>query len=271
MGQMMVEGAQPQANIARAVGMINAAGRQNCDVVVLPECLDLGWTHPCAAELAQTIPGPFSDVIVAAAKSAEIYVAAGLVERMNGRIFNTAIFISPTGEILLKHRKINELMIGPRMYSVGNSLAVAETPIGTFGLAICADNFPSSHAIGHVLGRMGARIILSPCAWAVDTNHDNVKDPYGGMWKASYAELAKLYDMSIVGVSNVGWMIGGPWKGRKCIGCSMAIGPCGTLLAQGPYGDNAQALVNVDVPIMPVSATGADIAPMLAAKGYEGG
>jgi predicted amidohydrolase len=158
-----------------------------------------------------------------------------------------------------------------KVYGIGDRLSVVETPFGRVAVSICADNFPSSHAIGHVLGRMGARLILSPCAWAVDGNHDQVKDPYGGMWKASYAELAKLYDMSIVGVSNVGWMTGGPWKGRKCIGCSMTIGPCGTLLALGPYGDTAQTLMIVDIPIMPVPAKGTDFAPMLSAKGYEGG
>ena len=32
---------------------------------------------------------------------------------------------------------------------------------------------------GHALGRMGARLLLSPCAWAVDADHDNAREPYG--------------------------------------------------------------------------------------------
>ena len=48
MGQMLVEGGRPQENLARAVEMTAQAGRQGCQVVVLPECLDLGWTHPSA-------------------------------------------------------------------------------------------------------------------------------------------------------------------------------------------------------------------------------
>ena len=43
--------------------------------------------------------------------------------------------------------------------------------------------------------------------------------------------------MTVVGVSNVGWITDGPWKGRKCIGCSLAVGPGGAILAQGPYGE----------------------------------
>ena len=58
LGQMLVEGGQLQANLDRAVEMIGQAGRQGCQIVVLPECLDLGWAHPSACQLATDIPGP---------------------------------------------------------------------------------------------------------------------------------------------------------------------------------------------------------------------
>ena len=32
-------------------------------------------------------------------------------------------------------------------------------------------------------------------------------------------------------------MTGGPWAGRKCIGCSLAVGPGGAILAEGPYAE----------------------------------
>ena len=49
MGQMLVEGGRLQENLARAVEMIAQAGRQGCQIMVLPECLDLGWAHPIGA------------------------------------------------------------------------------------------------------------------------------------------------------------------------------------------------------------------------------
>ena len=67
---------------------------------------------------------------------------------------------------------------------------------------------------------MGAQILLSPSAWAVDANYDNNKHPYGSEWEKSYTTLAKLYNITVVGVSDVGWINAGVWKGRKCIGCS---------------------------------------------------
>src|SRR5262249_51173562 len=90
-----------------------------------------------------------------------------------------------------------------------------ETELGTLGLAVCADNFGSSLAIGHVLARMGAQVLLSPSAWAVDADHDHAREPYGQLWRDSYTELARLYDLTVIGVSNVGWITGGPWKGRE--------------------------------------------------------
>ncbi len=79
-----------------------------------------------------------------------------------------ADLISPSGEILLRHRKIKELDIAPRLYAQGRSLAVAETAIGAIGLLTCPDAFPSSLSLGHALARMGADAVLSPCAWAVE-------------------------------------------------------------------------------------------------------
>jgi hypothetical protein len=87
---------------------------------------------------------------------------------------------------------------------------VVETELGTLGLAICADHFGSALAIGHVLARMGAQVILSPSAWAVDADHDDDRDPYGRLWLDSYAELARVYDLTLIGVSHVGWLTAGP-------------------------------------------------------------
>jgi predicted amidohydrolase len=270
MAQILVEGGQPEANLNRAVNAVGQAAARGCRLVVLPECLDFGWTDPSARELAWPIPGEHTERIAEAAAMHKIYVAAGLVERAGNRLYNAAVLLGPDGEILLHHRKINELDIALDLYSVGDRLGVVETELGTLGLAVCADNFGSSLAIGHVLARMGAQVIVSPSAWAVDADHNNAGDPYGQLWRDSYTELARLYDVSVIGVSNVGPITGGPWQGRKCIGCSLAVGPGGEILAQGPYGESAEALVEVPVQPRPPVAKGADFSVALRARGYAG-
>ena len=251
---MLVVGGDAAGNLRRAAEMIRRAAEQGSALIVLPECLNLGWTHPSARASAQPIPGPHSAELCRAAQQAQIYVVAGLVERAGDRIYNAAILIAPDGGILLKHRKINELDIARHLYSTGESLAVARTPLGTIGIDICADNFPGSLVIGQAMARMGAEILLSPSAWAVEADHDNAKDPYGALWKESFSTLAKLCKITVVGVSNVGWIEGGAWDGRKCIGCSLAVGPGETILAEGPYGESAESLLVVPIEIIPRTA-----------------
>jgi len=270
MGQILVEGGKIEENLERAEEMIREASRKNCQVIVLPECLDSGWTHPSARRLAREMPGETSDRLCRAAKDNKIMIVAGLTELDGNRIYNSAILIDETGKILLKHRKINVLKIAQDLYSIGNMLSIVETRLGNIGVNICADNFSSSLAIGHVLARMGAHFIFSPSSWAVKPDHDNSKQPYGREWKKSYRELCKLYEIAMIGVSNVGWITDGPWKGWKVIGCSLAVGPEGEIFAQGPYGPNAESLITVTLQARHRNVKGTQYSQYLKERGYTG-
>ncbi len=250
MCQMAVEPGRPERNLPRARAMICEAAARGCEVAVLPECLDFGWTFPGAAGAAQPIPGPLSDKLCEAAQLGRIHVAAGLTERAGSRLYNAAVLISPEGRILLHHRKINLLTgVEDALYSTGDRLGVTSVGAAVMGLDICADNFPESLAIGETLARMGAQMLLSPCAWAVEAKHDNRRDPYGALWRGSYSALARRFGLPVVGVSNVGPVAAGPWAGRKCIGCSLAMTGEGKIAAEGPYGERAEALVAVEMPL----------------------
>lgn len=270
LGQMLVEGGRREANLRRAGEMIGEAARNDCRIIVLPECLDLGWTHPSARTLAEPIPGPTSGALCQAAADHGVCVVAGITERAADRIYNSAVLVDPEGAIRAVHRKINLLDIEQDLYAIGDRLAVSDTPLGKIGVNICADNFPDSLALGHALARMGAQMLLSPCAWAVPADHDPLREPYGDLWKRAYVPLARLYEMPVVGVSNVGRVAAGPWEGRKCIGCSMAVSGDGEILAQGSYGDSAAELIAISIHPSPRQARGTSIAAMLREKGYDG-
>jgi predicted amidohydrolase len=248
MAQMLVEPGEKKANLARAETWIARAAQQGADMVVLPEALTLGWTHPSAHALADEIPGGEScERLRTAARENRIIVCAGLVERAGDRLFNSAVLLSDAGELLLLHRKIHELDFARELYACGDRLGVADTRLGRIGVMICADGFAPGQSISRALGQMGARVILSPCAWAVPADHDNARDPYGPLWLDNYGPVARDFGLSIIGVSNVGPITAGPWAGRKCIGNSLAIGPDGRELARGPYGECTEALVMVEI------------------------
>jgi predicted amidohydrolase len=109
---------------------------------------------------------------------------------------------------------------------------------------ICADAFAKDQAISRALGMMGAQIILSPCSWAVPADHDNARDPYGKLWLDNYQPVAREFELWIAGVSNVGPITDGPWSGRKCIGCSLVIGPEGEIAYKAPYTDSDDQVLN---------------------------
>jgi predicted amidohydrolase len=259
MAQMLVEGGQRATNLRRAEAQIRDAARNGVQIVLLPEALNLGWTHPSAAEQAEAIPhGPSCRQLSRAAEANQIYVCAGLIERdaSTGRVFNSAVLIGPTGQVLLLHRKLNELQIGHAYYAQGDRLAVAHTPLGTIGVMICADAFAHGHVISRTLGYLGADLILSPAAWAVPADHDNTQQPYGALWLDSYGPVARDFRLWIAGASNVGPITAGPWKGRNCIGCSLLVGPDGQPVLMGPYGVHAEALLLAELNLVPRPARG---------------
>jgi predicted amidohydrolase len=247
LGQIRIQPGQKDQNIATAVRAIDSSRQlHGADVVLLPEALPLGWTHSSARKEAEAIPdGEWCRVLSQAARRNNVWVCSGAIEREGDRIFNSAVLINPEGKVVLVHRKINELDIAHDLYAQGDRLGVADTPFGRIGVMICADAFAKDQVISRSLAMMGAQIILSPCSWAVPADHDNVREPYGKLWRDNYQPVAREFGMWIAGVSNVGPITDGPWSGRKCIGCSLVIGPESEVAYKAPYGESADHLMAV--------------------------
>ncbi len=246
--QMPVEGGNRSKNLLQAEEMVNKAAGAGAQVVLLPEAMDLGWTHPAALADAQPIPGGETCTrLRMLARNNGIYLCSGLTEKDGEQVFNSAVLISPDGKVLLKHRKINELDIGHPYYALGDRLNVCETEFGRFGVLICADAFAKGETLLRSLAYMGADVILSPSSWAVEADHDNLKEPYGALWRSVYTPVARDFSIWIASASNVGWMTAGPWKGRKAIGCSLVVNHEGKVVVSGPYGADAGAILQVNV------------------------
>lgn len=258
--QMEVVFCQPEKNLKRAEKLVKEAVNAGAQICVLPECMDLGWGTPRAAELAEPIPGKVSNELGRIAKENKVYLVSGLTEKAEDKVYNTALLISDEGEILGKHRKINVLTGVEDVYSIGDRLSVIETKLGKIGIDICADNAVQSLSIGHTLARMGAEIILSPCAWAVLPDRDPIKEPYGNEWHVPYSHLTEIYHIPVIGVSNVGQVTEGSWKGWKAIGNSIAYGRDGKLLKVLPYGEEAECVEVLQVELEEATMCGTALA-----------
>jgi predicted amidohydrolase len=257
MVQMYVEGGALDANISHATEQISEAARNDAHIALLPEVMDLGWTHSSALELAGRVPGGKAyEALAGAARENNIFVCAGIVEKDGDRIYNTAVLIDNRGKLLIRHRKLNELDIAHNLYGQGDRLNVCHTIYGTLGLHICADANAKDLTLSRSLGYMGADIILSPCSWAVPPDHDNLKEPYGDTWNKAYKPVAREFGIWIIGVSNVGPVTDGPWKDWNCIGCSLVINPEGNEVLTGPYGAGADTIIYMDITTLERPARG---------------
>lgn len=243
MAQMLVEGGKKQDNLQRATARIAEAAKNNADIILLPEAMDLGWTHSSAKTKASAIPsGDSFRALSKAAKKHQIYICAGIIEKDVDHIFNSAVLIDRNGKLLLKHRKINELDIAHNLYDQGDRLNVCETEFGKIGLLICADATAKDYMLTRSMGYLGADLILLPSSWAVKPDHDNRKEPYGKMWQNAFSAVCKEFKLDLVAVSNVGKITDGPWKNWKCIGNSMLMKNNGESFVL-PYGADADTIV----------------------------
>ena len=53
---MYVEPGNLEKNLSHAEALIASAARNKANVVLIPEVMDLGWTHPSAKQFADSIP-----------------------------------------------------------------------------------------------------------------------------------------------------------------------------------------------------------------------
>jgi len=268
LAQLLVEGGEPERNFERAEKLIQLAAKEKADIILFPETIDHAWTHPSSLHESHPIPGPFSEIFSKLAKEYGIYIVVGLTEKTPECNYNCALFIDKAGKLIHKYRKINLLEVEFPFYEIGHSLSVIETEFGSIGINICADNYLDSLHIGHTLARMGAQIILSPSSWTVDYSITEGMDPYSDKWLKPFKILASYYDIIVASTTSVGYIVGGPYEGKKMVGRSLVVDKNG-IIVQGKFNEFAGDLkiVELDLPVR--KEKGTQIGAMLAKKGYN--
>jgi predicted amidohydrolase len=268
LGQLLVEGGEPERNFERAAKMVERAAQAGCDIILLPETIDFAWTHPSSLKEAEAIPGPYSDLFCQLAVKHNIYICVGLTEKADKLNYNCALLINNKGEILVKYHKINLLEVEHPFYEIGQTLNVVDTPFGKIGVNICADNYADGLSIAQTLARMGAQLILSPSSWTVDHSITEADDPYRDKWLKPFAFVAKMFDVTIASATSVGYIVGGPYEGKKMVGKSLVVNKNG-IVAEGQFNEFAGELLTVDIDQPVRKEKGTQIGQMLKEKGFR--
>ena len=267
MAQLLVEGGEPERNLERAEKMILKAAAGGADLIILPETLDLAWTHPSVFDEAEEIPGPRSTFFCQLARKHNLWMCLGLTEKLENKTYNTALLIDAEGKICHKYHKINLLEVEFPFYEVGQNISVIDTPFGKIGVNICADNYNEALCLGHSLARMGAQLILSPSSWTVDHFITEEMDPYEDKWVKPLSEIATLYEIPVVSTTSVGYIVGGPYEGKKMIGCSIFVDKHGDV-TNGEFNEFAGDLKIVEVQLGENHWKGTQFGDMLKRKNH---
>jgi predicted amidohydrolase len=111
---------------------------------------------------AEPIPGPLTERLCALARKTRQWLVPGSMYELDGdKLYNTALVISPDGELVAKYRKMFPWLPYEAGTAPGDQFCVFDIPnVGRFGLCICYDMwFPE---VSRQLAWMGAEVILQP-------------------------------------------------------------------------------------------------------------
>lgn len=170
----------PAATLKKMEANIREAASQGVNIIAFPEEALTGIADCSVCNegadhcddhhaLAETVPGPSTEHVLALCKELDIYVAFGLIERdpVDPEVlYNAAAFVGPEG-IQGTYRKLHlgslPWVAEGVTFAPGNALPVFETRFGPVGVLICYD-FWFNPELSRILALKGARVILNCCA-----------------------------------------------------------------------------------------------------------
>lgn len=161
-----------EANLAYSIQQIAHAAKQKADLVVLPELhLDHYFCQSedvACFDLAQSIPGPATDILSQAAKAHNMVVVSTIFEkRAPGLYHNTAVVFDKDGSIAGTFRKMHipdDPAFYEKFYFTPGDLGFTPitTSIGKLGVLICWDQWYPEAA--RLMALAGADLLIYPTA-----------------------------------------------------------------------------------------------------------
>jgi N-carbamoylputrescine amidase len=162
-------------NVARGIAALERAARDGAEVVAFAELAFERFypQHPAGEDhlaLAETIPGPITDVFCRKARELGVVVILNLYERSGNRAFDASPVIDADGTLLGPTRMIHitdyPCFHEQGYYTPGDTGApVYRTRAGTIGVAICYDRHYPEYMRALALG--GAELVVVPQAGVV--------------------------------------------------------------------------------------------------------
>lgn len=248
--QMSCE-ANKSLNLSKAIKNIKQAAAQGAQIICLQELFTS--LYFCDVEdhanflLAETVPGPTSDVLSSLASELEVVIIASLFEkRAEGLFHNTTAVLDADGKYLGKYRKMHipdDPGYYEKFYFTPGDLGykVFETRYAKIGVLICWDQWYPEAARITVL--KGAEILFYPTAigWSDSQDEATNIEQYDA-WQTIQRSHAIANGVHVVSVNRVGYE--GP---MKFWGGSFVTNPFGTLLYKASHDKEETEVLELDL------------------------
>ena len=148
-------------NVRRSIELMEGA---EADLWVLPELCNTGYLFRSRREveaLAEKVPdGPSVQAWREVARERKVYVVAGMAEKADGKVFNAAVLVRPSGEGSL-YRKAHLFDEEKRWFEPGNTgFEAVDLGEVRIGMMVCFDwIFPE---VARILALKGTDLICHP-------------------------------------------------------------------------------------------------------------
>ncbi|TDV15641.1 putative amidohydrolase [Paraburkholderia caballeronis] len=236
-----------RANVAHSLERIEKAAQHGASLLVLPELSNTGYafaSRPEAFELAESLAdGETVRAWCAAAQRLGVHIVAGIAERDGERLYNSAVFVGPTG-VIGSYRKLHLWNDEKRFFEPGDrGLPVFDTEFGRIAIAICYDGwFPEVYRLASA---QRADIVCMPTNWV----------PMPGQ-RADQPAIATV--LAMAAAHSNGLMIAcadriGTERGQPFIGQSVIVGGNGMPLA-GPASCDSEAILYAPIDLARIRA-----------------
>ncbi|TLX48567.1 acyltransferase [Pseudoalteromonas phenolica] len=244
-------------NTNKTVAEIKNAAAQGAKLIVLQELhrsLYFCQTEDTELfDLAETIPGPSTELYGELAKELNVVIVTSLFEkRATGLYHNTAVVLDTDGSIAGKYRKMHipdDPGFYEKFYFTPGDLGFEpiQTSIGKLGVLVCWDQwFPEA---ARLMAMAGAELLIYPTAIGWDPRDDKDEQiRQRDAWIISQRAHAVANGVPVISVNRVGHEAdtSGQSEGIQFWGNSFVTGPQGEMLLHADEQEAQTLTVEID-------------------------
>ncbi len=242
-----------ETNLARTIEKIKEAAEKGAQIICLQELF--ASLYFCDVEdyenfkLAESVPGPTTDILCRLAADLNIVIIASLFEkRTQGLYHNTTAVMDADGTFLGLYRKMHipdDPAFYEKFYFTPGDLGykIFTTKFAKIGVLICWDQWYPEAA--RITSLMGAEILFYPTAigWASSQDEATNKEQFDA-WQTIQRSHAVANGVHVVSVNRVGSEQNG---NMKFWGGSFVSNPFGRIVRQASHEKEETMVVTIDL------------------------